>query len=173
LDLTVEEIFTKLRSLKVFDFYKSRALSPEQLIWLLSLCNLYIVGSSEERRRISALVDSKISFLFLMCAKAMAIEAVQARDEGKIVLGLVALTIENGASDWRDSLSVLVILYNSALKIEASPDSLFRKVAEISSPQAANFFLSFLARPPESRHIAKFGFKEGTDSKGMFTYVPL
>jgi hypothetical protein len=101
----------------------------------------------------------------------MAIEAVRERDEVKVFKGLVALAIENQAFDWRDSLAVLTLLFHSAIKIGVDAPNLIHRVATISSSQTSAYFLQFLARTPENRDIAKFGYKEGADLHGNFAYV--
>lgn len=171
MDLALQEIFAKLKRLKVFDFYKTRTLTPEQQDWLELVCNRYIDALPEERHKVNSLVTPEISFLFFMYGKAMAIEAVRDRDEAKIFTGLVALAVENQVFDWRDSLTVLTLLYHSAIKIGVDAPNVFQRVATISSSQTSANFLQFLARTPENRDIAKFGFKEGTDLHGNFAYV--
>jgi hypothetical protein len=66
---------------------------------------------------------------------------------------------------------VLPLLYRSAIKIGADAPNLFRRAAAVSTSQTADSFLQFLARTPEQRDIVKFGFKEGIDLEGNFTYV--
>ena len=167
----LEEIFGKLKSLKIFDFYKSRKLTEEQELWLETLCQFYLVAPGPDRLKISGMVDRNISFLFHLYGKIAAIQAVSEANTEKVRLGLAALAIENGVFDWRDSLFVLVLLYNSARKIGMNPEQEVRLTTELASPQGAKFFTDFLARAPEDRTIAKFGFKEGTDSDGHFTYL--
>jgi hypothetical protein len=107
-----------------------------------------------------------------MYAGAAAVQPVRERDEEKIFKGLVALSVENQVFDWRDSMMVLFRLHHSALKIGADPSKLFRRVAAISSSRTGDNLLEFATRTAESLDLAKFGFKEGTDSYGNFTYVP-
>jgi hypothetical protein len=171
MDVAVQEIFAKLKRLKAFDFYKTRTLTAEQHDWLELVCNRYVDASPEERHRVNCLVTPEISFLFFIYGKAMAIEAVRERDEAKVFKGLVALAVENQVFDWRDSLTVLTLLYHSAIKIGADASNLFQRVATISASQTSTNFSKFLARSPENRDIAKFGFKEGTDLHGNFAYV--
>jgi hypothetical protein len=167
----LDDIFGKLKLLKIFDFYKSRKLTEEQTQWLDALCRFYLVCSPRERAEINRRVESKISFLFFLYGNTAAVEAVRETNAEKVKLGLAALAIENGVFDWRDSLFVLVKLYHSAKKINLDPVAAFRQIAEIAGPESARFFLDFLARPPEICTITTFGFKEGTDSNGLFAYL--
>lgn len=171
LDAAVEEVFSKLKLLKVFDFYKTRTLTPEQQNWLQSVCDRYAKASLQERRRINALVSPETSFLFFMYAKAMAIESVREQDKEKVFNGLISLSIENRSFDWRDSLTVLSLLHHSATKLGADVGELFQRVAALSSSETSEGFLQFLVRTPENRDIATFGFREGIDSEGKFSYV--
>jgi len=168
----IEEIFAKLRLLKVFDFYKTRVLTQEQQGWVQFICDHYLRALPDERARIHSMVTPEISFLFFMYAKAMAVEAVRERQEEKIFKGLIALAVENRVFDWRDSMMVLVLLHHSAAKIGADASQLFQRAAAISTPQTSEGFLQFAARALENLDLAKFGYQEGTDSEGNFAYVP-
>ena len=167
----IEEIFAKLKLLKVFDFYKTRSLAQEQQQWVQSICDQYLRALPSKRANIHSMVTPEISFLFFMYAKAMAVEAVRERQEEKVFKGLVALAVENGVFDWRDSMMVLVLLHHSAAKIGADPSQLFQRAAAISTPQTSEGFLEFSARAPENLDLGKFGYREGTDSEGNFAYV--
>ena len=168
----IEETFAKLKLLKVFDFYKTRVLTHEQQGWVRFICDHYFGASPDERARICSMVTPEISFLFFMYAGAMAVEAVRERQEEKIFQGLIALAVENGVFDWRDSMMVLVLLHHSAAKTGADASQLFQRAAAISTPQTSEVFLQFSARTPENLDLAQFGYQEGTDSKGNFAYVP-
>jgi hypothetical protein len=165
------EVFAKLKLLKVFDFYHTPSLTSEQQGWLQLVCDLYLDASPEERGNIRSLVTPEISFLFFMYAKAMAVEAVRERDEAKVVNGLIALAIEDGVFDWRDSLTALTLLHHSAIKVAADASKLFQRAAAFSTPRTADRFLQFLNLPPEDRDISRFGWKEGTDPYGRFAYT--
>jgi hypothetical protein len=171
MDAAVAEVFAKLRLLKVFDFYKTRALTPEQQDWVQLICDRYLQASTQGRESIRSLVTPEISFLFYTYAKAAAVQAVREQDEEKIFKGLVALSIENQVFDWRDSMMVLARLHHSAVKIGADASQLFHRAAAISSLRSGEGFLEFSARTKANLDLAKFGYKEGTDAQGNFSYV--
>jgi hypothetical protein len=170
-DSSIEEVFVKLKLLKVFDFYKTRSLTIEQQSWLETVCDEYLTTSSRERTAINSLVTPEISFLFFMYANAMATESVELNDEAKVLRGLVSLSVENRTFDWRDSLLQLSLLYHSASKVGADAAELLQRVAAISSSRTSEGFLQFLATSPEHKEIANFGWKEGRDTTGRFCYV--
>jgi len=170
-DDDVVKLFAKLNRLKAFDFYTSRSLNAEQQNWLRLICGRYLIAPPLERRAINSYVTPNISFLFFLYAKAMAIESVIDRNDVKVLQGLASLSIENGTFDWRDSLMVLNLLFRSATKIEADAAELFWRVAALSTSGTAERFLQFIARDPEHRGIDKFGWKEGIDAEGRFSYV--
>lgn len=172
MDAAVEEAFAKLKLLKVADFYKKPVLTQEELDRIQLICDRYLVALPDERDRIHSMVKPEISFLFFMYAKDMAVKAVRDQEKETIFKGLVALAVENQVFDWRDSMTVLVLLHHSAVKIGANALGLFQRVAAISSPRTSDGFLQFSARTPDKLDIGKFGFKEGTDSEGNFAYVP-
>jgi hypothetical protein len=170
-DAALEETFAKLKLLKVFDFCKTRVLTQEQRGWVESICDRYLRALPHERASIHSMVTPESSFLFFMYAKAMAVEAVRERQEGKIFKGLIALAVENQVFDWRDSMMVLVLLHHSAAKIGADASQIFQRAAAIAAPQTSEGLLQFSARAPENLDLAKFGYQEGMDSEGNFAYV--
>jgi len=107
-----------------------------------------------------------------MFAKAMAVESIREYSEGKILSGLLALAIENCKFDSRDSTIVLSLVFHSAQKLSIDTTALFERVAELSAPDAANLFRNFVTRAVAERSIALFGYKEGEDPPGLFSYVP-
>jgi len=155
----IEEIFAKLRLLKVFDFYKTRVLTQEQQGWVQFICDHYLRALPDERARIHSMVTPEISFLFFMYAKAMAVEAVRERQEDKVFKGLVALAVENRAFDWRDSMMVLVLLHHSASKIGADTSQLFQRAADHAT-RFRNIIASGPQRPAMSYRQSLDAFRE-------------
>jgi len=167
----IQETFARLKLLKIFDFHKTRVLTQEQQGWVEFICNQYLRALPDERKKIHSIVTPELSFLFFIYAKTMAVEAVRERQEEKVFKGLVALAVENQVFDWRDSMMALALLHHSAAKIGADASGLFQLAAAISTPQTSEGFLQFSARAPENLDLAKFGYREGTDSEGNFAYV--
>jgi hypothetical protein len=54
-------------------------------------------------------------------------------DKVWLMRGLVAISMENMGSDWRDTMDLLHTLYKSAESKGINPEPSFAKVAEISS----------------------------------------
>lgn len=170
--LSNELIFERLECLKLFDLWKSQTLTDEQLGCLDALGQRYLQGSPEDRNRLRGLARKDISFVFDLYAKVTATAAVRESNAQKVELALVAIAIKDIGVDFRDSLSLLALIYHSADKIGQDPIGLFRKIASISSIRISEFLAGFLKRTPEERAIATFGYKEGIDDQGHFTYVP-
>lgn len=170
---SIVELFANIRPLKIFDFYKTRSLAPQQKTWMKVICDTYATSSEGDRKRIEEQVSQNISFLFLMYAHLMAVDAVREKSEQRIVDGLTSISISHRVNDWRDALSPISLLFHSAIKIRSDPSLLFRRAAESCREDAAKFFQHFLTRTPENMDIAKFGWKEGANSDGEFVYVSL
>jgi hypothetical protein len=146
--------------------------SVRNAIW--ALVELFDHSSQKVREDIVSLVSHEISFLFFAFSTAMAVKAVQQRNEEPLIRGLEALAIENCVFDWRDSLATLALLHHSALKIGTDPEKLIKNVAILAMETAREkLFYPFLARTPEDRELTKFGVKEGKTASGEFTYVSL
>lgn len=77
MDATVDELFGKLKRLKAFDFFKTRALTPEQRGWLKFICERYANAMPLVQESIRLLVTPESSFLLFMYAVDMALEAVR------------------------------------------------------------------------------------------------
>jgi hypothetical protein len=64
MDAAVAEAFAKLKLLKVFDFYKTRVLTPEQEDRVQFICDRYLNAFPQERESIRSLVTPESRFYF-------------------------------------------------------------------------------------------------------------
>jgi hypothetical protein len=85
--------------------------------------------------------------------------------------GLTSLVIENAVFDLRESIIIMSLLFNSALKLGADTPELFRKAATLAdNKELAAALTNFPKRPEEKRAISVFNFAEAETEDG-FTYV--
>jgi hypothetical protein len=105
---------------------------------------------------------------FLGFAANMAVLAVRENAPDRIEQGLIALVIEDGGGDWRDSVVVLFQLYHSAEKLGMETAATFAKIAPLANPGIIKKEMTnFPLRPPESRSLKAFCMAEEISEEGF------
>lgn len=98
---------------------------------------------------------------FLGHAARMSVEAVRQNNSDLIEQGLVALIMESGGGDWRDSIIALFQLYHSAVKIGMDAQAAITKIAELAEPCIIKKEMAaFPQRLPASRSLKAFCMEE-------------
>ena len=98
-------------------------------------------------------------------AERMSILGVRESSPERLFDGLVALVIEDFSADYRETMPIVSLLYNSALRIAADPQDLFEQAAAIASPESAQILREFTQSP---QSIEAMGYKEVTDDGGFW-----
>ena len=125
-------------------------------------------ADEETRRGIASRLNKHARSRFLGCAAHMAVLAIRQSAPDLIEQGLVALVIENGGQDWRDSIVALFQLYHSASKLGMDVEATFAKVALLAEPGVIKKEMSgFPLRPPESRSLKAFCMEEEIGEDGF------
>jgi hypothetical protein len=107
--------------------------------------------------------------LLLGWAWASSMECVRRSDPSLLSEGLLAVAIEGGRSDHRDSLVRMAALYHSSRMLEQDPAVLFEQAARVSSdPSFATLLAGFPGRPAWLRDLK--AFEISVSSKDGFTY---
>ncbi|HVP00412.1 MAG TPA: hypothetical protein VMT15_20210 [Bryobacteraceae bacterium] len=105
---------------------------------------------------------------FLGYASRMATLAVRQNSPDLIEQGLVALVIEDGGRDWRDSVVALFQLYHSACKLGMDATATFAKISSLAeSGTIKKEMLGFPHRPPGSRSLQAFCMEEEIGEEGF------
>jgi hypothetical protein len=113
------------------------------------------------RREICDGVDISLSFLFVTYAAMSAGSAVELRRPQLLRRGLLALSVENGKADFRDSIRATAALYNSARKLPGvDGDRLLEEIGSLSCSGYANILQSFGRLTDDQRSLSRFGLKE-------------
>jgi hypothetical protein len=166
------EIIARLSLLKIGDFRGKMQIVPDEIKSNVDvLVGFFQNADADSRTSLTAQVKPSFAFVFLWYAKEKSIEAVRTNEPNLIFEGLVALAIENGTFDVRESIVVMALLYNSSLKLGTDSRELFRRAANLAQNKVlAGELVKFPGRSEEARNIRAFNFSEsgsGTD----FTYV--
>lgn len=137
------------------------------------LCALYRQATGVQREAIRSRWDFGRAWRIpadstLLCALPGARPPVE-----RLQAVLLYHSIEGGAIDWRDTLVALCVIYHSALRLGLDAGALFEEVAALSAPTTARLLREFLARPPELRSLAAFGWEEVTTPHGVAFRWPI
>ena len=165
----ISHAFGSLQDLKVGDFFH-RKLPPEALECTDFLIDAFVSSDPAGREQITQRVEKSFAFVFSGYACHAAIESVRRNDPSLLKRGLLALAIENGKIDWRDSLPWIVLLYHSACKMGVDFKGLVHEVAGVACPPFLGVISGFLSRDEEHRTIESVGFRESGDGPS-FDYV--
>jgi hypothetical protein len=133
-----------------------------------SLALRYRSANADERSYIRARVDPDRGWTLLTFAKRAAVRARRTNDAKIIHNGLTALAIEDLAQgDVRDDLVTIGLLYHIASSLKAETTTLFKQVADISSPAIATLLTDFLQRDDLDRVDASMGWREVSGPQGI------
>jgi hypothetical protein len=120
------------------------------------------------RRSITSRLSPHARRKFLGYAAIMAVLAVRQNSPALIEQGLVALVIEDGGDDWRDSLIALFQIYHSAIKLGMDAEKTFAEFARLAEPGVMKKAIhDFPLRPPESRSLRAFCMEEEMGEDGF------
>ena len=125
-------------------------------------------ADDETRHDIASRLNRHARNRFLGYAANMAVLAVRQNAPDLIEQGLVALVIEDGTADWRDSVVALFQLCHSAGKLGMDVAATFAKIAQLAEPGVIKKEMNgFPLRPPESRSLKAFCMEEEIGEDGF------
>jgi hypothetical protein len=166
-----QDAMLQLGAVRAFDYFKARAMPQFVEPLLEDLLDSFCAGSRDQQRHLLQMFLEHRSPCFGWYARKMAGQAVRNASETDLWRGLVANAI-GSVWDYRDALSALALLYNSALRLGKNPKVLLHEVAELSKRPSSDAIRAFADGPPDLREIGKYQFSEGVGPLG-FDYIPL
>jgi hypothetical protein len=172
MDLEMSPNLRRLSEVRIFDYFKKRSMPEFVQPLVTELVTAFGEASERQRSRLLSEVPAGISPLLGWYARTLAGLSVRNRDGSDLRRGWIAVAIAVGRDDCRDLLSPTTLLYNSALKLGADPETLVAEISTGCPKNVLTFFVSFMGRPPELKLIGVFGFSEGRGPHG-FDYIPL
>jgi len=124
-------------------------------------------SANVEQRDAARAALSRASRWFLLCyAWERAEQAVRQRTGKMVVQGLLALSIEDGGLDARDSIVRMSILFRSAQKLRLDAARIFANAADYAAnPLIQTAMRGFPARLPDDRSFSYIG--EKTTEQGL------
>lgn len=121
----------------------------------------------EEKRTVSDTLPNEQRQFLLNAARGMAILAVRMNRAEHLRFGLLALLLEGGRSDSRETVSYLSLLNHSAGKIGGNLPTIFESLRGRALEDAGSLIARFLSKPESARSIDLFGFQEVHRSSGF------
>jgi hypothetical protein len=139
------------------EFFKNppqRAYSVLREEAMTSVVKLFEAADDNGRRAITSRLSVSARNGFLGYSVDMAVLAVRNQSAALIEQGLVALVIEGGSQDYRDSIVALAKLHHSAVKLGMDSRKALEKAASLADPGVLKDAMKgFPLRPPEERDL--------------------
>jgi hypothetical protein len=129
-----------------------------------------IFGMADENGRhvIASRLNKPARHGFLGYGATMAVLAVRTQSPTLIERGLIAVVIEGGTHDWRDSIVALAKLYHSAVKLGMDARKAFEGAARLADPGIIKKEMNgFPLRPPKDRDLKGFSWTEEITEEGF------
>lgn len=152
---------------KIIDEIKSGSIEG-----LLLLIELYKRLSADQREVIRESIDDKIASQLLSYSFTSAIESVKENSVEKLYNGFVAQSIEDSKKDYRDNISILFLLYNSAKRLRVNFNIIIRDIAKLSSSDFSNLLIEFAGRKDLDTDLVKLsGYKMVENPEFNYVWV--
>jgi hypothetical protein len=120
--------------------------------------------SGESRKEAQSQLSRQQSSVLQTFAERMASLAVRDRNPELLLLGVLALGIEGGNSDWRENYLLVPLYYDAAQRIGANPTPIFENVAHLVGGTFAGYLRMFIQDP---KPIGVMGYQIGPSSDGF------
>jgi len=130
----------------------------------------FMASPDSERVEAAAVFSDKQALMLDAFAVRMASWAVRRQSSAPITWGLVALTLDCGKFDYRETTPVLVPLYDAALRIKVDSRALFESVAAQAGVYCGSFaahLKRFHDLPPSARDLSAARMFESSDAGGF------
>jgi hypothetical protein len=96
---------------------------------MTSVVTIFATADANTRRAIASRLNVPAQNGLLRYAADMAVRAVKSQSPALIEQGLIALVIEGGSRDYRDSVVALAQLYRSAVQLGMDARTVFKRAA--------------------------------------------
>lgn len=135
-----------------------------------SFIDRFMAASDSERVEVAAVFTDRQALMLDAFAVRMASWAVRRQSSAPIIWGLLALTLDCGKFDYRETMPALVPLYDAALRIKIDSRDLFEGVAALAGVYCGSFaahLKGFHDLPPSARNLSAARMFESTDADGF------
>jgi hypothetical protein len=153
---------------KRYWYYPKKPMPCELDEDLNDLIDLFIESSPAERDAILRKIDNNVAGALEAFSVRMAVWGARQSSADLLVRGGIALILEAGRVDIRDTMRVMPILYHSAIKISADPGKIFSEAAAYYRSVVSDALLEFLKRTPHDRSLEAWGIEEVNGPEGIY-----
>jgi hypothetical protein len=134
---------------------------------LSRLIDVYVRGSEDERRAISAALDEAAKYVMFHYTWAKAIEARRTGSRDALLQGLIPVVMAGGRSTTATGATLLCVLLRSAEATGLGADELFASAADLSTEgQSREQIRQFPSLPVEMRSLSRVGVHEVQTPEG-------
>jgi hypothetical protein len=113
-------------------------------------------------------IDNNVAGALGAFSRRMAVWGARQFSADLLVRGCIALILEAGREDIRDTMAVMPLLYHSATKINADPGKIFNDAAAYYRSVVSDALLDFLKRTPRDRSLEAWGVEEVNGPEGIY-----
>jgi hypothetical protein len=137
-----------------------------------AMAQAFCSADDQERALARAGLASQSKHVLLVFAWEAASLSVREKSAALVRDGLIALSIENGQLDARDSIVRMAVLFRSAQKLGLDVSRCFSEAAELATdPYLKEAMRDFPSRSSQNRDLGKAFFIRETMTEHGFTYV--
>jgi hypothetical protein len=141
---------------------------PSELDQLIErLISLYPMASDAGRAEVRQILTNQTASDCLQAfVLRMATQGVRRADPGLIAAGIMALVVEDERSDYRETMMLLSVVINAAVRIGADLVALFDRAAEVATPEIADALRSVLQQYLKDGNSSLMGHRAYQDPEG-------
>jgi len=132
-----------------------------------AMISMFSQASQTEREEMLKQIDGKTADALAAFGWRMAVWGARLNSRELLLKGLIALVMDGGKMDIRDTINVMPVLYHSAVKINVDPQTLFDEAAAYYPNDAARILNKFPKRKPEERSLQAFFYVEVSTPEGI------
>ena len=134
---------------------------------LIDLIRDYINADNERRTFIDNSFNESHSSVFHLFSKQMAELSVRNKNKEYILFGLISLIIEGWKDDFRVNNSMMILLYNSAIKIGVDPNVIFKDATKLAVGSIKDKMINFLKKPDQKKALNSAMYIESEGEHGF------
>jgi hypothetical protein len=142
---------------------------PSELDQLIErLIRFYPMATDAERAEVRQILTyQQASDCLQAFVLRMATQGVHRADPGLIAAGIMALVVEDERSDYRETMMLLSVVINAAVRIGADLVALFDRAAEVATPEIAEALSSVLQQYLKDGNSSLMGHRAYQDPEGL------
>ena len=134
------------------------------------VCQTYAASESGARESLRKLVSNGFSLLHF--AWRMANRALRTRSWDAVWLALMALSLEDQRSDYRETIAALAMLRYAAKAAGFAWKEMFAQAAKLSSPRTADYIERFRQHEPEEDPLESYLVRVVVGAHGPEFHLP-